>query len=63
MNNRTIEVPEGCKAVLVSDQFLDRYTEWTAVIPRNIPHPYTNIEIKVEPIDELLIDVATRYVS
>jgi len=58
---RTIEVPEGCKAILVSDQLLARYADWTEI--HGCEARVTSIRGgEIEPSD-LIVDVQTRYVA
>lgn len=55
---RTIEVPEGCKAIIVSDQLLARYEDWTRI---------DGVEVRVtggaSEAAALIVDVQARYVA
>jgi len=56
---RTVVVPDGYKAILITDQLAAHYTDWTAL---TAPAPYTHIEAKASPTkDPLVLDVQTRY--
>ena len=56
---RTITVPDGCKAVLVTDQLAEQWTDWQAISARA---PYTRVEAKATATDDpLVLDVRTRY--
>lgn len=59
--SRTVEVPEGCKAVFVTDQMVERYADWMLV---------GTCELKATSLDggpvgpsDLVIDVQSRYVA
>lgn len=52
---RTVEVPEGCKAIIVSDQLLSQYERWVYL---------GNVEARVVPTDDrLVVDVEARRVG
>lgn len=58
---RLVEVPEGCRAVFVTEQLAARYADWQGVVA---PAPFYLIEAKVVSTESpLIIDVQTRYVG
>lgn len=59
----TIEVPDGCVAVIVTEQLRDTFADWTRVGPPPNDVGYSGVEVKVVPTDNPAIwDVQSRYV-
>lgn len=59
----SIEVPDGAHAIIVSDQLLDQYRDWTRIGgPTEFGSQYKQIEVMVEE-DGPLAEVHTRYVE
>ena len=57
----TVEVPLGAKAIIVTDQLLAHYTDWTRVPAEGVKG---HIEARVVPTkDPNVVDVLTRYVA
>jgi hypothetical protein len=54
-------VPDGCKAIIVTDQLLEQFKDWQ---PLTAPAPYSRIEAKASPADDsLVVEMQTRYAS
>lgn len=57
---RTIEVPEGNKVVLVSDQLIERMR---AEADAEGWSPARTIQVSIPPADDLVIDPCIRYAT
>jgi hypothetical protein len=56
---RTVEVPEGFRAILVSDQLVERFADWRPTVPCEIRAR----SVRGTPIEasDVVIDVESRY--
>lgn len=55
MTDRTIVVPEHCRAIIVTEALLRHYRDWTALPP--------NVEARAVYGDNLVVNLQARYTS